>query len=82
MLKNKDTSSGVLILREIRPEYAVPVGVWQIREGIRAAMTQKSHILQKSFFLGWKLLILLVKRMSITKSEWMPKGSISQNVEA
>ena len=30
--------AGVLVLREIRPEYSVPVGVWQVREGIRDAM--------------------------------------------
>ena len=32
--------AGVLVLREIQPEYAVPVGVWQVREGIREAMKQ------------------------------------------
>ncbi len=30
--------AGALVLREIRPEYAVPVGVWQVREGVRAAV--------------------------------------------
>ena len=30
--KNK-IQSGVIIFREIRPEYAIPVGVWQVREG-------------------------------------------------
>ena len=40
LLKNK-IQAGVLIFREIRPEYAIPVGVWQVREGIREAMKQK-----------------------------------------
>ena len=39
LVKNK-IQAGVVILREIRPEYAVPVGVWQVREGIREAMKQ------------------------------------------
>ena len=43
LLKNK-IQSGVLIFREIRPEYAIPVGVWQVREGIREAMKQKPKI--------------------------------------
>jgi len=30
--------AGALVLREIRPEYSVPVGVWQVREGVRDAM--------------------------------------------
>jgi hypothetical protein len=33
--------AAVLILREIRPEYVMPVGVWQIREGIREALKGK-----------------------------------------
>jgi len=37
-LMEKKIQAAVLVLREIRPEYAVPVGVWQIREAIRTAM--------------------------------------------
>ena len=76
LVKNK-IQSGVLILREIRPEYAVPVGVWQIREGIRAAMTQKPQevsILDEGIDIA-------CKKMSITKSEWMPKGSILKRIK-
>ena len=39
-LDEKKSQAGVVILREIRPEYAIPVGVWQVREGIREAMKQ------------------------------------------
>ena len=39
-LSEKKIQAGVVILREIRPEYAIPVGVWQVREGIREAMKQ------------------------------------------
>jgi hypothetical protein len=28
----------VLTLREIHPQYVIPVGVWQVREGIREAL--------------------------------------------
>jgi len=76
LVKNK-IQSGVLILREIRPEYAVPVGVWQIREGIRAAMTQKP---QEVSILD-KAIDIACKKMSITKSEWMPKGSILKRIK-
>ncbi|MEM2906856.1 MAG: Nre family DNA repair protein [Candidatus Odinarchaeota archaeon] len=30
--------AAVIILREIRPEYTIPVGVWQIRENVRYAL--------------------------------------------
>ena len=76
LVKNK-IQSGVLILREIRPEYAVPVGVWQIREGIRAAMTQKP---QEVSILD-EAIDIACKKMSITKSEWMPKGSILKRIK-
>jgi hypothetical protein len=33
-LNKKKIQAGVVILREIRPEYAIPVGVWQVREGV------------------------------------------------
>ncbi len=37
-LAEKHVQAGALVMREIRPEYSVPVGVWQVREGVRAAM--------------------------------------------
>ena len=43
LFKNQ-IQAGVMILREIRPEYAIPVGVWQVREGIREAMKNKPVI--------------------------------------
>jgi DNA repair protein NreA len=36
-LFNRRRKARALVLREIRPEYIIPVGVWQIREGVREA---------------------------------------------
>jgi len=69
--KNK-IQSGVIILREIRPEYAIPVGVWQVREGIRAAMNQRFDAAE-SFE---DALDLASKKMSISKNEWLSNGNI------
>jgi hypothetical protein len=33
--------ASIIIIREIYPEYILPVGVWQIREGIREALRGK-----------------------------------------
>ena len=69
--KNK-IQSGVLILREIRPEYSIPVGVWQIREGIRSAMRQKP-VIAENFE---NALDIASSKMSISKNEWISKGNI------
>ena len=64
--------AGVVILREIRPEYAIPVGVWQVREGVREAMNQKPLIAD-----GFDHALLLASnKMSISKSEWLSHGNI------
>jgi len=63
-----------VILREIRPEYAIPVGVWQIREGIREAMKQ-NPIIADNFD---QALILASNKMSISKSEWLSHGNITK----
>jgi len=72
LLKNK-IQAGVLILREIRPEYAIPVGVWQIREGIREAMKQKPEIVE-----GFNLALEIAStKTSVSKKEWILNGNIT-----
>ncbi|MBT4328042.1 MAG: hypothetical protein HOD60_14245 [Candidatus Nitrosopelagicus sp.] len=72
-LSENKIQAGVIILREIRPEYAVPVGVWQVREGIREAMRQKP-ILSDNFD---GALDSASQKMSVSKSEWLSHGNIS-----
>ncbi|MBI3253557.1 MAG: hypothetical protein HYZ56_02385 [Nitrosopumilales archaeon] len=70
-VKNQ-TQGAVLVLREIRPEYAVPVGVWQVREGVRATMKQKPYV-ASSFY---DAINFACKNMSISKTEWLSKGNM------
>lgn len=70
-VKNQ-TQGTVLVLREIRPEYAVPVGVWQVREGVRATMKQKPYV-ASSFD---DAINFACKNMSISKTEWLSKGNM------
>jgi hypothetical protein len=37
-LHNSRRKASALVLREIHPEYVMPLGVWQIREGVRQAL--------------------------------------------
>ena len=64
--------SGVIIFREIHPEYAVPVGVWQVREGVRQAMKTKpsnSESIKDAIHLA-------TKSMSISENEWLSHGTM------
>jgi len=72
LLKNK-IQAGVLIFREIRPEYAIPVGVWQVREGIREAMKQKPEIITKFN----DALEIAATKTSVSKNEWIKNGNIT-----
>jgi len=69
--KNK-IQAGVLIFREIRPEYAIPVGVWQVREGIREAMKQKPKITNDFN----QALEFAAKKTSVSKKEWINNGNM------
>ena len=71
-LLEKKCQASALVLREIRPEYAVPVGVWQIREAIRSAMKNEPYIAE-NFDDG---VTFAAKRMSVSKSEWLSKGDM------
>ena len=71
-LNRHEIQAGVVILREIRPEYAIPVGVWQVREGIREAMNQ-NPVIADDFD---HALFLASQKMSISKSEWLSHGNI------
>ena len=76
-LEKIQKQSGVMIFREIQPEYAVPVGVWQVREGIREAMKSSS---QEVFSLN-DAIDLATKRMSISKNEWLSHGKMLKLIE-
>ena len=73
LFKNK-IQAAAMVLREIRPEYAVPVGVWQVREGIRMAMKQRPQLVS-SFEEG---LDTACKGLSIDKKEWLAKSKMQK----
>ena len=41
LLEKERRQASVIILREIRPGYIMPVGVWNVRENVRNALKQK-----------------------------------------
>ncbi len=66
-LSRRHVQAGVLVLREIRPEYSIPVGVWQVRQGVREAMLQTPK-LAHSFD---EALDIATKNTNISKSQWL-----------
>ena len=73
-LTEKKLQASALVLREIRPEYAIPVGVWQIREAIRAAMQKEPYIAQNFD----DAVSFASQRMSVGKTEWLSRGRLLQ----
>lgn len=73
-LAGRGLQSGAVILRKIRPEYAVPVGVWQVREGVRAAM-RGGYAAAGSFD---EALGAAAALLGIAKKEWLLHGDMAR----
>ncbi len=43
LLEKERRQATVIVLREARPGYIMPLGVWQVRENVRNAMLQRPH---------------------------------------
>ncbi|MFY9795174.1 MAG: hypothetical protein WAJ93_05745 [Candidatus Nitrosopolaris sp.] len=69
--------AAALILREIRPEYVLPVGVWQIREGIRKALDGEAN----RFDNFHNALSFACVNLSVSESEWIRNSKIYRNMK-
>lgn len=61
----------VLIVREVRSEYSIPVGIWQLRESVRDAM--------KNPYETFATLQDAIKKISeriFVKDKWVPHSKI------
>jgi DNA repair protein NreA len=75
-LFNRQRKGAALVLREIHEEYVMPVGVWQIREGVREALKGQASIFD-SFE---KALYFVCIDSSLSSREWMEKIMIYKNM--
>jgi len=69
-LSKRRRKAAALILREIHSDYVMPVGVWQVREGIREAMKTE----KRQFESFEKAVSFACMNLSASKAEWI-KGS-------
>lgn len=75
-LFNRQRKAAALVLREIRPEYVMPIGVWQIREGVREALRGRPN--QCDSFK--EALDFVCIDSSISSSEWISNSMIYKNM--
>ncbi|WP_052400216.1 Nre family DNA repair protein [Geoglobus acetivorans] len=65
-LHSRRRQAGAIVLREIRPEYSAPLGVWVVEEGVRKAMNTRP---ERFSSLG-EAVEHASKRMRVSKSLW------------
>lgn len=70
--------AAALVLREIHPEYVMPLGVWQIREGVRAALRK----LPQKFETFDSALAYASANLSMSKQEIMQKSRLWQTLSS
>lgn len=73
-LRREGRQAGALVLREAHPGYILPVGVWNVRENVRRAMTRP----YLSFPDLASALLHVSARLEIPLSRWRRESSILQ----
>jgi hypothetical protein len=76
-LKKRRRKAAALVLREIHSEYVMPVGVWQIREGIRGALNKEN----RRFESFENALSFACTKLSLSTKEWIRNSKIYKNMK-
>ncbi len=77
-LKQIKRQATIFIVREIRPEYWAPLGVWVVREGVREAMNNKPMVFES---VG-KAVESMATRINTPREKWMKKANMLSDVKA
>jgi hypothetical protein len=75
LIKERRQAS-VIVLREVRPGYIMPIGVWQVRENVRNAVRNvpyKYNTLNEA-------LNRIASRLQIPMKRWINQGSLLKNI--
>ncbi|MEM3049808.1 MAG: hypothetical protein QXT42_03680, partial [Thermoplasmata archaeon] len=72
LLQRERRQAGVTILREAHPGYILPVGVWNVRENVRAALRTQPH----KFGTLKEALAHISSIMDIPVSRWIRNSSL------
>ncbi len=77
-LSQRRRKAAALVLREIRPEYVMPLGVWQIREGVRQALKKAPTTFENLD----DAISFAVSHLSVSKAEIMARILIYKNLRS
>src|SRR5205085_12483181 len=73
-LEKRKRKAAILVLREIRAGYVMPMGVWQIREGVREALKSK-HAMFDTFETALQYALM---KHSVSKTEIINRSRTHQ----
>jgi hypothetical protein len=74
-LGRMERQASALVLREVRPGYILPVGVWNVRESVRAAMKTKPF----NFDTFQQALSFACKKLVIHPDVWLKNSVLIRN---
>jgi hypothetical protein len=74
-LERMQRQASALVLREIRPGYILPVGVWNVRESVRAALRTKPFI----FDTFGQALAFTCEKLAISVKTWTKSSTMIRN---
>jgi DNA repair protein NreA len=77
-LYDKKLNASAIVFREIGKDYAVPLGVWQIRENVRAALKEKAL----TFSTLDLTLEFLSKKLSVPMEQYKKKSFLIQQFKS
>jgi hypothetical protein len=72
VLSNERRQAGAVIFREAHPGYIMPVGVWNVRENVRAALREKPSV----FSTLEQAMAHVGQRMEISVQRWTRASAI------
>ena len=77
LLQRERRQSGAVIFREAHPGYLLPVGVWNVRENVRMALTQRP----RRFSTLDQALVHIQTRMDIPMSTWTAHSAVLKDLK-
>jgi len=75
LLNKERRQAGVVILREAHPGYIMPIGVWNVRESVRHALTQP----YRKFDTVQESLVYVSEIMDIPIQRWIRNSAVLKN---
>jgi DNA repair protein NreA len=74
-LERRHKKAGAIVLREIHPNYVMPLGVWQIREGVREALKNPPQKFERfDHAMSFACSYMSVSKNEIVQKSWLWKS--------